>query len=248
MSADDHIWSQVFQVKNWIWSNIRKLGVPINLQNEVYHECLIECYNHLKRHPRDASKGKLTTWTWFPIMNAYNRYQSIRYIVRFPAHVIEKVNIARKAEVSLINSLGRQPTIEEIAEECNLDPQILNRAINAINERLVCQPKSKRDTDDSNPLPIVETIIPSDISAPDEVVFEGEISVILDKSMGRILPQYGKLLKELYYENSSISEIATREGCSQQVICARRLSALRMLRKELCYIKSEGGFDAYCSL
>jgi RNA polymerase primary sigma factor len=43
--------------------------------------------------------------------------------IRIPVHIVEKLNKIGRAERSLITALGREPTVEEIAEVTGLDPR-----------------------------------------------------------------------------------------------------------------------------
>jgi RNA polymerase primary sigma factor len=61
------------------------------------------------------------TW-WIRQANARALAEKARTI-RIPVHIVEKLNKIRRAERSLVTALGREPTLEEIAELTGIDPE-----------------------------------------------------------------------------------------------------------------------------
>jgi RNA polymerase primary sigma factor len=73
----------------------------------------------------DYRKGfKLSTYATWWIRQAITRALADKArTIRIPVHIVEKLRIIRRAERNLITTLGREPTLEEIAEVTRIDPE-----------------------------------------------------------------------------------------------------------------------------
>jgi len=73
----------------------------------------------------DYRKGfKFSTYATWWIRQAIARALADKArTIRIPVHVVEKLNKIGRAERKLVTELGREPTIEEIAEHTGIDPE-----------------------------------------------------------------------------------------------------------------------------
>ncbi len=72
----------------------------------------------------DYRKGfKFSTYaTWWIRQAVARALADNARTIRIPVHVVEKLNKIRRAERSLVTALGREPTVEEIAEATGIEP------------------------------------------------------------------------------------------------------------------------------
>ena len=72
----------------------------------------------------DYRKGfKFSTYaTWWIRQGIARALADKARTIRIPVHVVERLNTIRRAERSLVTALGREPTVEEIAEVTGIEP------------------------------------------------------------------------------------------------------------------------------
>ena len=76
----------------------------------------------------DYRKGfKFSTYATWWIRQAIARALADKArTIRIPVHIVERLNTIRRAERSLVTALGREPTVEEIAEVTGIDPDAVD--------------------------------------------------------------------------------------------------------------------------
>ncbi len=76
----------------------------------------------------DYRKGfKFSTYATWWIRQAIARALADKArTIRIPVHIFERLNTIRRAERSLVTALGREPTVEEIAEVTGIDPDAVD--------------------------------------------------------------------------------------------------------------------------
>jgi RNA polymerase primary sigma factor len=70
----------------------------------------------------DSKKGaKLSTYASWQIKQAIKRALANQgKTIRLPAHVVEKIAHVRRASAAMSNTLGREPTEDELSEELGI--------------------------------------------------------------------------------------------------------------------------------
>src|ERR1017187_10044505 len=73
----------------------------------------------------DPRKGaKLSTYaSWWIKQSVKGALANQSKTIRLPVHVVDKVAHIRRAELKLRETLGREPTDEEVAEQLGLNPR-----------------------------------------------------------------------------------------------------------------------------
>src|SRR5450755_1559555 len=98
----------------------------------------------------DYRKGfKFSTYATWWIRQALARALADKArTIRIPVHIVEKLNKIRRAERSLVTALGREPTVEEIAEVTGIEPDEVD-AIKRFAQAPISLEKPVGDEDES---------------------------------------------------------------------------------------------------
>ncbi|MBO3445657.1 sigma-70 family RNA polymerase sigma factor [Clostridium sp. CCUG 7971] len=126
----------------------------------------------------DYKKGyKFSTYATWWIKQSITRYiDDCENTIRIPVHLHQRINFVKRKKQELSNVLQREPSLDEIAEVCDLDVQkvidILKRDKNIVS----LDTPIKEDEDSS----LVE-FIPSDANFADVVIHEVEQKNLREK-------------------------------------------------------------------
>ncbi len=72
--------------------------------------------------------GKLSTYAAWWIKQAIKRALANQSkTIRLPSHIVDKISRMRKVQRSLMQKLGREPTVEELADKLDVDPSTVSQ-------------------------------------------------------------------------------------------------------------------------
>jgi RNA polymerase primary sigma factor len=74
-----------------------------------------------------------STWIWQAVTRAIANQ---RRTVRVPAHIHDKMIRVRSTAARIYQDTGREPGVAELAEACDLTPEVVGRALNAANRSM----------------------------------------------------------------------------------------------------------------
>ncbi|MDN5727496.1 MAG: sigma-70 family RNA polymerase sigma factor, partial [Propionibacteriales bacterium] len=147
----------------------------------------------------DYAKGfKFSTYaTWWVRQSITRGIAQQGRIVRLPVHVAEQVNQVGAVRRTLERRLGRDPEIEEIAAEMELDPEKVVDLIRYGRDHLSLDAPVEEDGDTA----LGDLIAREPTPGPDEVVLdaeerarlEGMLSALDDRSADVVRRRYGLL-------------------------------------------------------
>jgi RNA polymerase sigma factor (sigma-70 family) len=123
----------------------------------------------------------------------------------------------RQTEAGLTQTLGRNPTIEEVAEKAGLT---IEQIRNAIDARGVAFAEAMPDTEDSTPSSGVQTV-------------SQERAVMVHDALSRLNKGDQEVIRFYYWEDLPDREIAERLGLTLSNITKIRQRAINKLRKHL---------------
>ena len=125
----------------------------------------------------DPAKGaKLSTYAAFWIKQSIKRALANQSkIIRLPVHVTHKVAYIRKAEIRLCETLGREATHEEVADDLELTPRRV-RQYREASRAVVCLDSPIGNGDWTS---ILETVADENAAAPfDELVRDNDTNLL----------------------------------------------------------------------
>jgi RNA polymerase primary sigma factor len=148
--------------------------------------------------------------------------------IRMPVHIVERMQKMNRAERSLWAALGREPTLEEIAEEANL-PLQQAKEVRAAARASTSLDAPVGETDDA----VLGDFVPGDGPLPDEVVEDSLRSQTLATAL-RALPERHRHVVVLRYglddaEPKTLEEIGRRLGLTRERVRQIEVEALKRL-------------------
>jgi RNA polymerase primary sigma factor len=148
--------------------------------------------------------------------------------IRMPVHIVERMQKMNRAERSLWAVLGREPTLEEIADEANL-PLQQAKEVKAAARASTSLDAPVGETDDA----VLGDFVPGDEPLPDEQVEDSLRSQTLATAL-RALPDRHRAVVVLRYglddaEPKTLEEIGRRLGLTRERVRQIEVEALKRL-------------------
>ncbi len=153
--------------------------------------------------------------------------------VHIPAYMVAMIADWKRAQAELENKLGRQPTIQEMAEHMHLSERkvrIIRRAVKAFSA-----PTQSSGGDEAAGLP--ELLKDYRMPSPEEAAFSNADAEVIEKLLGRIDDREATILRLRYgldeTEPMTLKEIGAKIGLTRERVRQLEREALRKLREAL---------------
>ena len=182
----------------------------------------------------DYKKGfKFSTYATWWIKQSITRYiDDCENTIRIPVHLHQRINFIKRKKQELSNELQREPSLDELAEVCDMEPdkvlEILKRDKNVVS----LDTPIKEDEDSS----LVE-FIPSDANLDDVVIHEVEQKNLrekIDELLTGLNDQDQKVLRMRFGldddDPKTLEEIGKVFGVTRERIRQIEAKAIRKLR------------------
>ena len=182
----------------------------------------------------DYKKGfKFSTYATCWIKQSITRYiDDCENTIRIPVHLHQRINFIKRKKQELSNELQREPSLDELAEVCDMEPdkvlEILKRDKNVVS----LDTPIKEDEDSS----LVE-FIPSDANLDDVVIHEVEQKNLrekIDELLTGLNDQEQKVLRMRFGldddDPKTLEEIGKVFGVTRERIRQIEAKAIRKLR------------------
>ena len=182
----------------------------------------------------DYKKGfKFSTYATWWIKQSITRYiDDCENTIRIPVHLHQRINFIKRKKQELSNELQREPSLDELAEVCDMEPdkiiEILKRDKNVVS----LDTTIKEDEDSS----LVE-FIPSDANLDDVVIHEVEQKNLrekIDELLTGLNEQEQKVLRMRFGldddDPKTLEEIGKVFGVTRERIRQIEAKAIRKLR------------------
>ena len=182
----------------------------------------------------DYKKGfKFSTYATWWIKQSITRYiDDCENTIRIPVHLHQRINCIKRKKQELSNELQREPSLDELAEVCDMEPdkilEILKRDKNVVS----LDTPIKEDEDSS----LVE-FIPSDANLDDVVIHEVEQKNLrekIDELLTGLNDQEQKVLRMRFGldddDPKTLEEIGKVFGVTRERIRQIEAKAIRKLR------------------
>ncbi|NLW89264.1 MAG: RNA polymerase sigma factor RpoD [Clostridiaceae bacterium] len=180
----------------------------------------------------DHSKGfKFSTYATWWIRQAITRAIADQArTIRIPVHMVETINRLVRVQRSLIQELGREPEVEEIAEEMGLPVEKV-REIQKISQEPVSLEKPIGEEEDSH---LGDFIPDEDALSPADQVAYTLLKEQLLEAMGGLTPREEKVLRLRFGlddgRQRTLEEVGREFNVTRERIRQIEAKALRKLR------------------
>jgi RNA polymerase primary sigma factor len=182
----------------------------------------------------DPTKGKISTYaSWWIKQGIKRALANQSKTIRLPVHIVDRLLQIRRADARLHETLGREPTDEEIAAELDLDPRRIRQCRDAA--RTPVSLDSPIGADDS--LTIAEVIPDPDAVAPLDRLINNTDRALLREVLATLRSREGKILAMRYGldngEPKSLEIIGQHFGVTRERIRQIQEKALQQLRTKI---------------
>jgi RNA polymerase primary sigma factor len=148
--------------------------------------------------------------------------------IRMPVHIVERLQKMNRAERTLWTTLGREPTLEEIADEANLTVQQVNE-VRAAARASSSLDAPVGDTDDA----VLGDFVAAEEMLPEERVELALRSQALQVALGTLAERELEVVTLRYglggTEPKTLEEIGRRLGLTRERVRQIELDSLRRL-------------------
>jgi RNA polymerase sigma-B factor len=147
--------------------------------------------------------------------------------IRFPRRLQELHQSVVRINELMKNELGREPTVQELAERLSVTPEDVTEAMEmgpAYVPLSLDQPIGSADGQESR-------VVAEQIGGEDPELDRVEMRDLLDRAMIHLTPRERAIMAMRFYDQLSQSEIARRLGISQMHVSRLQRAALEQLRK-----------------
>ncbi|WP_217184098.1 sigma-70 family RNA polymerase sigma factor [Streptomyces sp. AC495_CC817] len=145
-----------------------------------------------------------------------------------PREVRSRAKRTTKVRDALTASLGRRPTVDEIAQTMGVDPAAVREGL-ADAERMLT----------SLDAPDIGEIVWTGY-LPDELVIASERDELLNVAVDALPERKRYIIRAVYFQDRTVKEIADELGVSHAAVSQQRAEAVRMLRDALDRHYAEG--------
>jgi RNA polymerase sigma-B factor len=147
--------------------------------------------------------------------------------IRFPRRLQELHQSVVRINEQMKNELGREPTVQELAERLSVTPEDVTEAMEmgpAYVPLSLDQPIGSADGQESR-------VVAEQIGSEDPELDRVEMRDLLNRAMVHLTPRERSIMAMRFYDQLSQSEIARRLGISQMHVSRLQRAALEQLRK-----------------
>ena len=189
-------------------------------------------------HKYDYTKGnKFSTLATWWIKQAIGRaIEDSDRAIRLPANIVERANRISNARQRLLQTTGKEPTIEEIAVEAKLTPEQVKDVIEHRNDTLSLDFKISGGNDDKETT-IGETIEDTTFESPVQAVIKEENKQILNAVLDTLTEKEKTIISMRFglngYEATTLEKIGEHYGLTKSRIGQIETKALSKLRNPI---------------
>jgi RNA polymerase sigma-B factor len=172
---------------------------------------------------------EFSTFATPTIVGEIKRYfRDKSWAVKVPRRLQETMQRADLAGQRLQARLGRQPSVQEIAKEIELDPEEVLAAMEASPAQRTISFESTGPAKDEDGLQLTERL-----GLDDQNLDKVELQDLLDQAMRHLTPRERRIMYLRFVDELPQAEVAKRLGISQMHVSRLQRAAVERLKREL---------------
>jgi len=182
----------------------------------------------------DKSKGKLSTFAAYWINQRIKRALANQSkTIRIPVHLVEKISKLRSLASQMGQTLGREPTMKEIANEVGLSLPKLKRLWTMSQQTTSLDQTLGNDSEQT----ISDVVTDESMLNPAEIVSNRETREELEAALHTLNPRERKIITARFGLNGgeplTLEKIGSKLKYSREYVRQLQGTALKKLRKEM---------------
>lgn len=173
---------------------------------------------------------EFSTFATPTIVGEIKRYfRDKSWAVKVPRRLQETMQRADLAQQRLQGRLGRQPSVQEIAKELELDPEEVLAAMEASPaQRTISFESTGPAASDEDGLQLTERL-----GLDDQNLDKVELQDLLDQAMRHLTPRERRIMYLRFVDELPQAEVAKRLGISQMHVSRLQRAAVERLKREM---------------
>ncbi len=181
----------------------------------------------------DYSKGfKFSTYaTWWIRQTIVRAIANNSKIIRIPVHMIDKIRLVKKAMFELSYNMGKEPSVDEIAQKLKMPVKQIETVINTIK----LEPASL-DTPIADNLSLEDYISDDNYISPENNTQKSMLKVYINKILNGLNPKERKIIIKRFGidgdKPKTLEELGREMGFSKERIRQIECIALKKLRAD----------------
>jgi RNA polymerase primary sigma factor len=153
-------------------------------------------------------------------------------VVRLPLNRIGTISKIRKTSARLAQTHERQPNIEELADELDVDVEKVREAMQHTGRHLSMDAPFNEDDDNS----LLDVLPDDEDTAPDESLMDESLKIDIERALSLLHPREAEITR-LYFgigreHPLTLEEIGQRFGLTRERVRQIKEKALRKLRQK----------------
>ncbi len=180
----------------------------------------------------DYTRGfKFSTYaSWWIRQSIIRAIESQIRTIRIPIYKLEIVNRVKQTEKMLFQQLGREPTLQEIADHLEMKVESVEQLVKLTREPMSLDQQVSDDSDST----IGDFIENPNAEAPSDHIEEAALREQIDEVLSTLTPREEKVIRMRYGigepTHYSLEEIGSRFALTRERIRQIEIKALRKLR------------------
>ena len=167
---------------------------------------------------------RFSTYAVPMIIGEIRRYLRDNNPIRVSRSMRDTAYHALRAKDELVYSLGREPTVAEVAREAGAAEEEIAAAIAAIQEPVSLYEPLYQDGGDA--VCVMDQVRDDRVSEEDWA-----LGLCLEKALSRLAPREEKIVRERFFGGRTQMEVASEIGISQAQVSRLEKSALQQMRR-----------------
>jgi RNA polymerase sigma factor FliA len=133
----------------------------------------------------------------------------------------KRIKDSLAVQESLTGALGRQPTVDELAESLGVDRQSASDALADASRTVTALDETAGD------------VIAADIANPEDSLLETERTRYLRAAVASLPQRPRYIVEQIYFHDRSVGELAEELGLTHSAVSQQRSEAIRLMRDGL---------------